>query len=134
MLFHFAPLICLIAACAAEVTEVAVGGARISPLYHQAFQFALPIPSIKKPLTSYTNPKNGIPIDFFEIEAKSFKRKFYSDLPGSSDLVGYDGMFPGPTLRIEKGRETLVRVINRASEKMNVHLHGSYSMMLLLFL
>ena len=45
-------------------------------------------------------------------------------------LVGYDGISPGPTFLVEKGRETVVRFINNATLASAVHLHGSYSVLL----
>jgi bilirubin oxidase len=123
-------------ACLLQFTlaETAAPFARISPQYQNAFQQPLRISPVKKPLTSYTNPTTGGTIDFYEVQVKEFKHKFFPDLPGSSDLIGYDGSYPGPTFRVEKGRETVVRFVNKASQKMNVHLHGSYSRFLLLFL
>jgi FtsP/CotA-like multicopper oxidase with cupredoxin domain len=100
---------------------------RLSPVYKQPFSVALPVPAIKTPLTSWKNPETGTEIDFFEVTARPFKRKFFPDLPGATDLLGYDGSFPGPTFRVTKGREAVVRVVNGAEEQMNLHLHGSYS-------
>jgi len=119
-------------ALTAVVGHVTVKGAavlpRLSPAYQFAFTSSLLIPNIKKPTASYTNPQDQTSIDFYEIESRPFTHKFYSNLPGESSLLGYDGTFPGPTLRVEKGRQTVVRVINKGQEKMNLHLHGSFSM------
>jgi bilirubin oxidase len=102
---------------------------RVSPLYRNAFQISLPIPTVKQPSASYTSSKTGVNIDFYEIEVKSVKHKFFPDLPGSADLITYDGTYPGPTFRVEQGRETVVRFVNKGPQKMNVHLHGSFSML-----
>jgi bilirubin oxidase len=99
---------------------------RRSPEYNHAFEFPLPIPQIKKPLTTYLHPESGTPIDFYELEAKAFDKKLFPDLE-STTLFGFDGSFPGPTFRVEKGRETVVRVVNKGEKKVNLHLHGSYS-------
>jgi bilirubin oxidase len=107
---------------------------RVSPIYRDAFRHPLPIPAVKQPLTSYTNSSNGVAIDFYEIEVKNVKHKFYPNLPGSADLITYDGTYPGPTFRIEKGRQSVVRFINKGTQTMNVHLHGSYSMSIFLIL
>jgi spore coat protein A len=46
-------------------------------------------------------------------------------LPGfKTPIYGYDGLFPGPTIRARKGRETVVRQRNDLSFDVNVHLHG----------
>jgi bilirubin oxidase len=107
-----------------EVVSVSLS-VRRSPHYQHSFHFPLPIPPVKKSLAAYTNPKTGVPIDFYEIEAKEFSSIFYPNLEPAK-LFGYDGIYPGPTFRIEKGRETVVRVVNKGQRKMNAHLHGSY--------
>jgi bilirubin oxidase len=104
--------------------------ARRSPEYQNGFEFPLPIPQIKKPSATYVHPESGTPIDFYELEALAFERKLFPDL-GSAKLFGFDGAFPGPTFRVEKGRETVVRVVNKGQRKMNLHLHGSYSMFMI---
>ncbi|KAF2400857.1 Cupredoxin [Trichodelitschia bisporula] len=91
--------------------------ARLSPAFNSAWKNPLPIPEIKKPLTSIKNPDTGAPIDFYEIEVKSFKHKFFPNLQ-EADLVGYDGAFPGPVFHVEKGRETVVRVVNRDADRL----------------
>jgi bilirubin oxidase len=42
-------------------------------------------------------------------------------------LIGYDGISPGPTFRMTKGRESVVRFKNHGDKDLSVHLHGSYS-------
>jgi bilirubin oxidase len=75
---------------------------------------------------SYTNATTGVPIDYYEIEIKSFTQSIY---PGKkpASLIGYDGISPGPTFMMEKGREAVVRFINKSPRKSAIHLHGSYS-------
>jgi spore coat protein A, manganese oxidase len=46
-------------------------------------------------------------------------------VPGTlTPVYGYDGIYPGPTIRARKGRTTVVRVANGLSFNQNVHLHG----------
>jgi spore coat protein A, manganese oxidase len=46
-------------------------------------------------------------------------------IPGTlTPIYGYDGIYPGPTIRARKGRTTVVRVTNAQSFDQNVHLHG----------
>ncbi|KAK0389117.1 hypothetical protein NLU13_2692 [Sarocladium strictum] len=87
---------------------------------------ALHIPPVKQPVMQVTNPVTNQPIDYYEIEIKPFQKEVFPGL-GSSSLVGYDGMSPGPTFLIEKGREAVVRFTNKADTDSVVHLHGSYS-------
>ena len=46
-------------------------------------------------------------------------------LPGQTTTIwGYNGIFPGPTIRVKKGRTAVVRHTNRLSTDTVVHLHG----------
>jgi FtsP/CotA-like multicopper oxidase with cupredoxin domain len=48
-------------------------------------------------------------------------------LPGfETPIYGYDGIYPGPTIRARSGREVVVRQRNALSFDSNVHLHGGY--------
>ena len=80
---------------------------------------------IKHP-SSYTNATTGRTINFFEIEIKAFQQQVYPKL-GKANLVGYDGISPGPTFRMDKNTEAVVRFINHATLDSAVHLHGSFS-------
>jgi len=97
-----------------------------SPAYTWLYQFPLPIPPVKTPAMTITNPVTSNPIDYYEVNINAFQSTVYPN-KGPADLVGYDGISPGPTFLIEKGRETVVRFINNATMDTSVHLHGSYS-------
>jgi bilirubin oxidase len=99
---------------------------RVSPPYPHAFQHPLPIPPIKAPLMTYVNPATGTPIDFYEVTITPFTKTFFPGLK-DANLLGYDGMFPGPMFKVEKGRETMVRFVNKGLRPASVHLHGSFS-------
>jgi hypothetical protein len=91
----------------------------ISPEYKWIFQFPLPIPSVKIPKlwvrhkseaaqysqgnSTYTNDTTGAIIDYYEVEVKSIKKQIYPDLPATT-LFAYDGLQPGPTFIMQKGR------------------------------
>ena len=48
-------------------------------------------------------------------------------LPGfETPIYGYDGVYPGPTIRARTGRETVVRQRNALAFESNVHLHGGF--------
>ena len=55
---------------------------------------------------------------------ESFQAQIYPDL-GPANLVGYNGMAPGPTYIIERGHETIIRCLNKGTQSSAVHLHGS---------
>lgn len=76
--------------------------------------------------SSYTNASTGATIDYYEVEVKSFEQQVYPGLK-KARLVGYDGMSPGPTFRMTRGREAVVRFVNKEDMAIAVHLHGSYS-------
>jgi len=106
---------------------LAADGDWLSPVYNHFYQFPLPVPPTKTPKATYTNPTTGVPIDYYEIEIKPYEQQVYPGLKPARG-VGYDGMSPGPTFKVEKGRESVVRFINRAGDRASaVHLHGSYS-------
>ncbi|KAK3367420.1 Cupredoxin [Lasiosphaeria ovina] len=97
-----------------------------SPVYNYLYQFPLPIPPIKAPTATITNPVTNNPIDYYEIYIKSFTQRVYPN-KGDATLIGYDGISPGPTFLVQRGREAVVRFINNATMANSVHLHGSYS-------
>jgi spore coat protein A, manganese oxidase len=50
-------------------------------------------------------------------------------LPGlTTEIWGYDGLFPGPTIRQRQGRQSVVRFINNLDINTSVHLHGMTSL------
>lgn len=51
------------------------------------------------------------PVDIFELHERAFWHRFHPDLPASL-LWGYEGSFPGPTIRVRRGRPFLLRVWN----------------------
>ncbi|KAK1593847.1 multicopper oxidase [Colletotrichum navitas] len=96
----------------------------ISPEYRYIYQFPMPIPPLKQPKMSINNPVTNKPIDYYEVDIMPFKQQIYPDR-GPASLVGYDGMSPGPTFMVTRGREAVVRFTNRAFLPSAVHLHGS---------
>lgn len=74
----------------------------------------------------WTNSTTGNVINYYEVDIKPFQQQVYSNL-GKANLVGYDGISPGPTFKMEKGEEAVVRFINHGTMNNSVHLHGSYS-------
>lgn len=73
-----------------------------------------------------TNPITGKEIWYYELEIKPFTKQIYPNLKPAR-LVGYDGIAPGPTFIVPVGTETVVRIINSATDETSVHLHGSPS-------
>jgi spore coat protein A len=49
-------------------------------------------------------------------------------LPGKQTTIwGYNGLYPGPTIKARSGRQTVVRQVNNLQESMSVHLHGGHT-------
>ncbi|KAF8538453.1 Cupredoxin [Trichophaea hybrida] len=116
----------LFAAVVALLPLVSAQLPRKSPVYPDEFQHELPIPPVKRPLATYTDRRTGKIMDFYEIKIKKFKKQLFPNL-GEATLVGYDGIAPGPTFKVRKGRETVVRFVNEYDRPSAIHLHGSYS-------
>jgi spore coat protein A, manganese oxidase len=60
--------------------------------------------------------------DFYDI----VQREAFAELlpERRTSIWGYEGMFPGPTIKVRQGRRTAVRHMNRLSIPTVVHLHG----------
>jgi len=60
--------------------------------------------------------------DYYELTQKMGKQEI---LPGlKTEVWGYDGVFPGPTIESRRGRRTVVRHRNELPVPAVVHLHG----------
>jgi FtsP/CotA-like multicopper oxidase with cupredoxin domain len=63
--------------------------------------------------------------DHYDIEQRQARTEI---LPGRETTIwGYEGTFPGPTIKARRGRTVAVRHVNRLSTPTVVHLHGSVS-------
>ncbi|RMZ70364.1 bilirubin oxidase [Pyrenophora seminiperda CCB06] len=83
----------------------------VSPVYKWIFENPLPIPPVKTPKFTYTNNDTGAVIDYYEVEVTAIEKQVYPDLP-PTDLYAYDGVQPGPTFMMQRGR---------------LHVHGQYN-------
>ncbi|MQA81061.1 MAG: multicopper oxidase domain-containing protein [Streptosporangiales bacterium] len=80
------------------------------------FQVPLPIPPVLKPVRRTGDA------DHYEITQRVAKAEI---LPGvTTEVWGYDGIFPGPTVESRRGRRTVVRHRNELGVPTVVHLHG----------
>lgn len=86
-------------------------------------EFILPV-VMRCPLT---RGRSYDTVDYYEIDIKPVDVQIYPKL-NKTRHVGYDGIVPGPTFMMEKGKEAVVRFVNHADRANSVHLHGSYSM------
>lgn len=81
------------------------------------FQTDLPIPPVLEPVST----SGGV--DRYEITMRAGDQQI---LEGeTTEILGYEGMFPGPTIKAKKGRRVEVTQINDLGEDAVVHLHGA---------
>jgi spore coat protein A, manganese oxidase len=86
------------------------------------FQLPLPIPPVLKPVRSDSTT------DYYELTQKVGETQI---LPGyRTKIFGYNGTYPGPTIKARLGRQSVVRQINQlpAGNDAVVHLHGMASL------
>jgi spore coat protein A len=83
------------------------------------FEASLPIPPVLEPTRS---DERG---EYYEIEARESAAAI---LPGKQTMIrGYNGIFPGPTIKAMRGRATHVRFTNKLQTPVVTHLHGGHT-------
>ena len=84
----------------------------------QPFQVDLPLMPELVPVRSTRTT------DFYEVAIREGMAEI---LPGyQTPIYGYEGVYPGPTIRARKGRTAVVKQTNTLGFDTNVHLHGGY--------
>ena len=82
----------------------------------EPFAAPLPVPPVLEPVRA------DAAADYYEITQRIGRAEI---LPGpKTEVWGYDGIFPGPTIRSRRGRRTVVRHRNELPVPTVVHLHG----------
>ncbi len=82
----------------------------------QPFGVPLPLPPVLKPVRSDATA------DYYEITQKPGMVQI---LPGlTTEIWGYNGIFPGPTIEARRGRQVVIRHRNELPVPTVVHLHG----------
>ena len=82
----------------------------------EPFKVPLPVPPVLEPVRT----KAGI--DYYEITQRVGRAEI---LPGlETEVWGYDGIFPGPTIESRSGRKIVVRQTNELPVPVSTHLHG----------
>ncbi|TDW89077.1 multicopper oxidase family protein [Kribbella sp. VKM Ac-2566] len=83
------------------------------------FQVPLPIPPVKKPTRSDAKA------DYYRVVQQKASLEI---LPGlKTEVMGYDGLLPGPTFDVRSGRTTVVEQVNQLDVSTVVHLHGGHT-------
>jgi spore coat protein A len=95
----------------ARTLDVAAYGAVPPP-----FSVPLTVPPVMKPVRSDGER------DYYEVTMRAARVQI---LPGRRTTIwGFDGRFPGPTFKVRRDREIVVRRINKLSVPTTTHLHG----------
>ncbi|GAA3387123.1 multicopper oxidase family protein [Cryptosporangium minutisporangium] len=85
----------------------------------EPFRVPLPVPPVKRPV------RRDATTDWYDIVQRRAEAEI---LPGvRTPILGYDGVFPGPTIESRRGRRTVVRHHNRTDVPTVVHLHGGHT-------
>jgi spore coat protein A, manganese oxidase len=82
----------------------------------EPFRVPLPIPPVLEPI------RTDATTDYYRITQKISQAEILPDL--RTEIWGYDGIFPGPTIVSRSGRRTVVRHRNELPVPTAVHLHG----------
>jgi spore coat protein A len=80
------------------------------------FSVPLTVPPVLPPY------KKNATTDYYEVAMTRVRREI---LPGTTtELLTYNGSFPGPTIRAHSGRTVVVKQVNKLDMPTSVHLHG----------
>ncbi|WP_440766909.1 multicopper oxidase domain-containing protein [Natronorubrum sp. DTA7] len=80
------------------------------------FEVSLPVPPTAEPI------RTDETTDYYEITQRE---EMIEILPGYETTIwGYDGLFPGPTIEADSGREVVIEQQNELPVPVAVHLHG----------
>ena len=82
------------------------------------FTVPLPIPPV-------LTPRRDATVDRYEVTQRAATVEILPGVP--TEIWGYDGRFPGPTIVSHSGRPTMVRHHNRLPVPTAVHLHGGHT-------
>lgn len=85
----------------------------------EPFSVAMPVPPVLRP--TYV----GGDADLYQLPVRAGTTEI---VPGvSTPVLGYNGLFVGPTIKARKGRAVALQVTNQLTHPTNVHLHGGYT-------
>ena len=83
------------------------------------YQVPLPVPPVARPVNA------GAALDRYLITQRVARAEI---LPGiRTPIMGYDGIFPGPTIEARRGRPVVVRYRNELPVPTVAHLHGGHT-------
>jgi spore coat protein A, manganese oxidase len=98
------------------VTQTSAGKRAAAAAAAEPYQAELQVPPTLVPVSATATE------DRYEMTIREGRAEI---LPGTlTPVYGYDGVYPGPTIRARKGRTTVIRQTNALQFQQNVHLHG----------
>src|SRR5918995_991197 len=82
----------------------------------EPFRVPLPMPPVLEPVRTDSGA------DYYEIAQRAAKQEI---LPGlKTEIWGYEGIFPGPTVEARSGRNVVIRQWNELPVPVATHMHG----------
>jgi spore coat protein A len=82
----------------------------------EPFAVPLPVPPVLEPV------RTNATADHYEVVQKAARQEI---LPGlKTEVWGYNGIFPGPTIEARSGRPVVIRQFNELPVPVSTHLHG----------
>ncbi|MBO2445561.1 multicopper oxidase domain-containing protein [Actinomadura barringtoniae] len=93
--------------------------ARAAAAVPPPFSVPLTIPKVLEPT------HRSLTTDYYEV---SIREAQVEVLPGlKTTIMGYEGLFPGPTIKARAGRRAIVKHKNEMAHETVVHLHGGHT-------
>ncbi|MFP5316542.1 MAG: multicopper oxidase domain-containing protein, partial [Actinomycetes bacterium] len=99
------------------------------------YQLPFTRPPFLAPYRTAINPQDGAPQHFYRVTQQA---GFASMVPGlKTRILGYNGIFPGPTISVERGTQVVLTMRNQLPAShpdfgtplaTSTHLHGSASL------
>ncbi len=88
---------------------------------HVLAAFSVPLPIV--PTLAPTS--SDATTDYYDVVMRVGQKEI---IPGTLTTIwGYNGIYPGPTIRAQRGRTVVIRQVNNLPESMSVHLHGGHT-------
>jgi FtsP/CotA-like multicopper oxidase with cupredoxin domain len=87
------------------------------------------------PTSTGIDPKDGLPVNYYTVTEKAATANVLPRL--TTPILGYNGLFPGPTISLDQGTKAVLRVRNQLPAlhaldghalSTSTHLHGSASL------
>jgi len=108
-------------ACGSGATAGSTGEVMVSAVpLPEPFRVPLPVPPVARPVGV-----DGTGAQLYRVTQRVAEAEI---LPGlRTPILGYDGIFPGPTFETRRGRPVVVRYRNELPVPTVVHLHGGHT-------